>query len=80
MCIHVCAATTVCTSLGSNEHEAVRSLVLYQHLHLAHQVSGQGQNLLDVVMLSHFWKRKQNKAKKYNYSLLGRTKCVDRKK
>lgn len=30
------------------------SLVLDQHLHLAHQVSGQGQSLFDVVALGHF--------------------------
>lgn len=64
MCAHVCAATTALHLEAMIKIKTVRSLVLDQHLHFAHQVSGQGQNLLDVVVLSHFWKTK--KQKKYN--------------
>ena len=31
-------------------------LVLYERLDFAHQVSGQSQDLLHVVAISHFWK------------------------
>ena len=57
MCVwDSCAATAVRTLLGRKRSQTAQSLVLYQHLHLAHQIPGQGQNLLDVVVLSHFWK------------------------